>query len=62
VTLPQNGAIAIDNLSNICIVGYTKGELDGNANSGVVYAQDDMLGTSSYSSTTQTATSSEIGH
>ena len=41
MALPQNGAIAIDNSSNIYIVGYTKGELDGNANSGVAYAQDD---------------------
>ena len=43
MALPQNGAIAIDNSSNIYIVGYTKGELDGNANSGVAYAQDDAL-------------------
>ena len=41
VALPQNGAIAIDNSSNIYIVGYTKGELDGNANSGVA---DDGIG------------------
>ena len=34
-------AMAIDNSSNIYVVGYTEGELDGNANSGVAYAQDD---------------------
>ena len=39
----STGAIAIHNSSNIYIVGYTKGELDGNANSGVA---DDGIGMS----------------
>ena len=36
-------AIAIDNSNNIYVVGRTEGELDGNANSGVAYAQDDAM-------------------